>query len=95
MEDVRMRRGNASPFTAAVVMVVISLVLFFIPLINGLVAGLVGGYMTGSVRRPSRESRVRGAPARAAGACAAWVAIRAARKISAPAASVRALNVFT
>lgn len=51
MEDVRMRRGNASPFMAAVVMVAISLVLFFIPLINGLIGGLVGGYMTGSVRR--------------------------------------------
>jgi hypothetical protein len=32
-------------------MVVISLVLFFLPLINGLIGGAVGGYMAGSVRR--------------------------------------------
>ncbi|HYH97935.1 hypothetical protein [Hyalangium sp.] len=48
MADTRLTRGRASPFTAALMMVVISLVLFFLPLINGLIGGAVGGYMAGS-----------------------------------------------
>jgi hypothetical protein len=42
-------RGNV--FVAAAWMVGISLVLFFLPLINGLIGGLVGGYKAGSPGR--------------------------------------------
>lgn len=51
MTGTRAIHGRSSPFKAAVVMVVISLALFFLPLINGLIGGLVGGYMAGSVRQ--------------------------------------------
>jgi hypothetical protein len=40
-----------SVFVGSVWMVVISMVLFFVPLINGLIGGFVGGYMVGTVKR--------------------------------------------
>jgi hypothetical protein len=43
--------GRASVVTGAALMVVITLVLFFLPLINGLIGGLVGGYKVGGVAR--------------------------------------------
>lgn len=42
-------RGNL--VMAAVWMVVISLLLFFVPLVNGLIGGAVGGYKAGTPRR--------------------------------------------
>jgi hypothetical protein len=44
-------RDRGSIVMAAVWMVVISLLLFFLPLVNGLIGGAVGGYKAGS---PSR-----------------------------------------
>jgi hypothetical protein len=41
----------SSLLTASVWMVVISVLLFFMPLLNGFVGGLVGGYKVGSVGR--------------------------------------------
>jgi hypothetical protein len=40
-----------SSFIAALLMVAITLLLWFLPLVNGLIGGLVGGYYAGSVRR--------------------------------------------
>jgi hypothetical protein len=42
---------DASILTSSVLMVVISMILFFAPAINGLVGGLVGGYKAGSAGR--------------------------------------------
>jgi hypothetical protein len=42
---------DSSIFVSAAWMVVISIVLFFLPAINGLVGGVVGGYKAGSVSR--------------------------------------------
>ena len=44
-----MERTNV--FLAAVWMVVISLLLFFVPLVNGLIGGAIGGYKAGSIKR--------------------------------------------
>lgn len=43
--------GRASLVGAALWMIGLTLVLFFLPLINGLIGGLVGGYKAGSVKR--------------------------------------------
>ncbi len=45
------RHSHTGTILGAVWMVVISLVLFFLPGVNGLIAGLVGGYMIGSISR--------------------------------------------
>jgi len=42
---------NASLVVSALWMLGISLVLFFLPVINGLIGGVVGGYKAGSVGR--------------------------------------------
>ncbi len=42
--------GSSSVIVGAIWMVVISLLLFWLPAINGLIAGAVGGYKVGSVR---------------------------------------------
>lgn len=47
MSDVK----NASILTSSVLMVVISMALFFLPAINGIAGGLVGGYKAGSAGR--------------------------------------------
>lgn len=44
-------RGNSSLVVAAIWMVVISMLLFFLPALNGLIGGAVGGYKAGSVKR--------------------------------------------
>jgi hypothetical protein len=44
-------RGNANMGTGAVWMIGITLVLFFLPLINGIVGGIVGGYKVGDWKR--------------------------------------------
>lgn len=44
-------KTNRSILVASFWMVAISLVLFFVPALNGLIAGAVGGYMAGSVKR--------------------------------------------
>jgi len=44
-------RGDSSLLASAVWMVVISMLLFFLPVINGLIGGAVGGYKAGSVKR--------------------------------------------
>ena len=44
-------RAETSLFICALWMVGISLVLFFIPALNGLIGGAVGGYKAGSVKR--------------------------------------------
>ena len=46
-----MARQRSSIPLASVVMIAITLVLFFIPLLNGLVGGLVGGWMAGTTSR--------------------------------------------
>lgn len=43
--------NKSSVVVGSLVMVGVSLVLFFLPLINGLVGGLVGGYVVGTVKR--------------------------------------------
>jgi hypothetical protein len=40
-------RGTSNMATGAVWMIAITLLLFFVPLINGLVGGIVGGYKVG------------------------------------------------
>jgi hypothetical protein len=45
-----MDKQQSSVVGGAVWMLVITLALFFLPLINGLVGGLVGGYKTGDVK---------------------------------------------
>lgn len=46
------RRGEGSSLAGgAFWMVVISLALFFMPLVNGLIGGFVGGYMVGTPKR--------------------------------------------
>jgi hypothetical protein len=42
---------HRSVIFGSLVMVVVSLVLFFMPLINGLIGGIVGGYLVGNVKR--------------------------------------------
>jgi hypothetical protein len=42
---------HSSVVTAAVLMVGLSLALFFVPAVNGLIAGAVGGYLVGSASR--------------------------------------------
>jgi hypothetical protein len=44
-------RGETSLFVCALWMIGISLVLFFLPAINGLIGGAVGGYKAGSASR--------------------------------------------
>ena len=44
-------RGNSSIVTGSLWMIGISLVLFFVPLVNGLIGGFVGGYKVGSAGR--------------------------------------------
>lgn len=43
--------GQASLVVAALWMIGISLVLFFLPALNGLIGGAVGGYKAGSTKR--------------------------------------------
>ena len=43
--------GDTSLVVAAIWMVVISVLLFFLPALNGLIGGAVGGYKAGSVKR--------------------------------------------
>lgn len=45
------RRSRSSVVIGAVWMVLVSLALFFLPVINGFVGGIVGGYKVGSVKR--------------------------------------------
>ena len=45
------RTGNNSVVVSSLWMIGISLVLFFLPAINGLIGGVVGGYKAGSVGR--------------------------------------------
>jgi hypothetical protein len=42
---------RSSVVVGSLYMVVISIALFFVPILNGLVGGLVGGYKVGGVRR--------------------------------------------
>jgi hypothetical protein len=44
-------KDRSSILAASAWMVVLSLLLFFLPLINGVIGGLVGGYKVGSVGR--------------------------------------------
>lgn len=44
-------RGETSLFVCALWMIVISVLLFFLPVINGLIGGAVGGYKAGSASR--------------------------------------------
>jgi len=46
-----MSNGNKSIVGASFWMIVITLLLFFLPLVNGLIGGAVGGYMAGDVKR--------------------------------------------
>jgi hypothetical protein len=46
-----MRQDRGNVFTASLLMVGITLVLFFLPFINGVIGGAVGGYMLGDVKR--------------------------------------------
>jgi hypothetical protein len=43
--------AHTSTLAGAVWMVVISLLLFFLPAVNGFIAGIIGGYMVGSLGR--------------------------------------------
>lgn len=43
--------GDTSLVVAAVWMVLVSVLLFFLPVVNGLIGGAVGGYKAGSVKR--------------------------------------------
>ena len=43
--------GDTSLIVAALWMVLISMLLFFLPAVNGLIGGAVGGYKAGSVKR--------------------------------------------
>jgi hypothetical protein len=45
------KHGETSLVAAALWMIGISLVLFFLPAINGLIGGAVGGYKAGSAKR--------------------------------------------
>jgi hypothetical protein len=45
------RHGETSLVVAALWMIGISLLLFFLPAINGLIGGAVGGYKAGSAKR--------------------------------------------
>lgn len=45
------QQQDSSILASSVWMIVISLVLFFVPAINGLIGGAVGGYKAGSVGR--------------------------------------------
>jgi hypothetical protein len=42
---------NASILTSSFLMIAVSMVLFFLPAINGIAGGIVGGYKAGSVGR--------------------------------------------
>lgn len=44
-------RGKTSLFVCALWMIVISMLLFFLPVVNGLIGGAVGGYKAGSAMR--------------------------------------------
>jgi hypothetical protein len=44
-------RGDTSLVVSAVWMLVISILLFFLPALNGLIGGAVGGFKAGSVKR--------------------------------------------
>lgn len=44
-------QGDTSLVVSAIWMVVISMLLFFLPAVNGLIGGAVGGYKAGSVKR--------------------------------------------
>jgi len=44
-------RGDTSLVVSAIWMVLISMLLFFLPALNGLIGGAVGGYKAGSVKR--------------------------------------------
>lgn len=44
-------RGETSLFVCALWMIVISMLLFFLPALNGLIGGAVGGYKAGSAMR--------------------------------------------
>ena len=44
-------RGDTSLVVCAMWMVLISVLLFFLPAINGLIGGAIGGYMAGSAKR--------------------------------------------
>ena len=44
-------RGDTSLVVSALWMLVISLLLFFLPALNGLIGGAVGGFKAGSVKR--------------------------------------------
>lgn len=44
-------RGETSLFVCALWMIVISMLLFFLPVVNGLIGGAVGGYKAGSAMR--------------------------------------------
>lgn len=46
-----METEHKSIWVASLWMIVISLVLFFLPLLNGLIAGVVGGYLAGTWKR--------------------------------------------
>ena len=46
-----MREGRGNVVTASLLMVGITLVLFFLPFINGLIGGAVGGYVLADVKR--------------------------------------------
>lgn len=47
----RPREDRSSIVAGSAWMVVISIALFFVPILNGLVGGLVGGYKVGGVKR--------------------------------------------
>jgi hypothetical protein len=49
--DVPAARRRSSVFVGALWMVLLSLALFFLPLVNGLIAGAVGGYKVGGISR--------------------------------------------
>ena len=46
-----MAKANSSIVVSAVWMLGVSLVLFFLPAVNGLIGGLVGGYKAGTIGR--------------------------------------------
>ena len=49
--DLERSKPRASIVVGSLWMVFLSLILFFLPAINGLIAGLVGGYKVGSIKR--------------------------------------------
>jgi hypothetical protein len=46
-----MDNGKKSVIAASFWMIAITLLLFFLPFVNGIIGGAVGGYMAGDVRR--------------------------------------------